>query len=230
MKTKFGAIIVDGRGKIGGHVASKNRAGSYMRTKVTPVNGRTTSQILARTRLATLATSWGGAGLGDAGRLAWNNAVDLWKRTDVFGDLKSPSGFNLYQKLNNNLAQVGVAALTAPPQPAAITNWTTFSFVPDNTGTMVLTFAATPIPTGFAILIDGTAPCSPGMTNANARFRRVTSLAAAIATGTDIQAVYVLKFGSIAPIGDRIFLRATMVNIATGQKGQPVQATALIIA
>jgi len=230
MKTKFGAIIVDGRGKIGGHVASKNRAGSYLRTKVTPVNGRTPAQILARGRLATLAISWAGVGLGDAGRLAWNNAVDLWKRTDVFGDLKSPSGFNLYQKLNNNLAQVGVGALTAPPLPAAITNWTTFSFIPDNTGTMILTFAATPIPAGFAILIDGTAPCSPGLSNANARFRRVTSLAAAVATSVDIQAAYVLKFGSIAPIGNRVFLRATMINIATGQKGQPVQATALIVA
>jgi hypothetical protein len=228
MKTKFGAIIVDGRGKIGGHVASKNRAGSYMRTKVTPVNGRTTAQILSRTRLATLAAAW--SGIGDASRLAWNHAVDLWKRTDVFGDLKSPSGFNLYQKLNNNLAQVGVAAMSVPPLPAGITNWTTFSFIPDNTGTMVITFAATPVPAGFAVLIDGTAPCSPGLTNANARFRRVTSLAAAVATGVDIQAAYVLKFGSIAPVGNRIFLRATMVNIATGQKGQPVQATALIVA
>jgi hypothetical protein len=228
MKTKFGAIVVDGRGKIGGHVASKNRAGSYMRTKVTPVNGRTASQILARTRLATLATAW--SGLTDAQRLAWNNAVDLWKRTDVFGDLKSPSGFNLYQKLNNNLAQVGVAAMTVPPLPAGITNWSVFSFIPDNTGTMVLTFAATPIPAGFAVLIDGTAPCSPGLTNANARFRRVKSLAAATATGADIQADYVLKFGAIAPIGNRVFLRATMINIATGQKGQPVQATAVIVA
>jgi hypothetical protein len=95
---------------------------------------------------------------------------------------------------------------------------------------MVLTFAVTPIPAGFAILIDGTAPCSPGLTNANSRFRRVCKLAAGVATSEDIQVSYVAKFGSIAPIGDRVFLRATMVNIATGQKGQPVQATALIVA
>jgi len=36
MKTLFGAIVVDGRGKLGGHVASKNRHGSYFRTKVSP--------------------------------------------------------------------------------------------------------------------------------------------------------------------------------------------------
>jgi len=41
MKMKFGAIVVDGRGKIGGHVASKNRGGAYLRTKVTPSNPQT---------------------------------------------------------------------------------------------------------------------------------------------------------------------------------------------
>ncbi|RPH74965.1 hypothetical protein EHM76_02570 [bacterium] len=226
MKAKFGAIVVDGRGKLGGHVASKNRAGSFFRTKVTPTNPNTAAQVLSRSRLATLSTSW--AGLTDAQRAAWNSATELWKSTNIFGDLKNPSGFNLYQRLNNNLAQVGVAAMTNPPLPAAIGNWSTFSFVPDNTSTMVLTFAATPVPAGFAVLIDGTAPCSPGIKNANARFRRITSLAAAVATGVDIQANYVAKFGSIAPIGNRVFLRAKYVNIATGQVGLPVEATAII--
>jgi hypothetical protein len=95
---------------------------------------------------------------------------------------------------------------------------------------MLVTFAPTPVPAGFAVLIDGTAPCSPGIKNANARFRRVTSLAAATATGADIQAAYVLKFGSIAPIGNRVFLRAKYINIVTGQVGLPVEATAVIVA
>jgi hypothetical protein len=228
MKAKFGAIVVDGRGKIGGHVMSKNRAGAYMRTKVTPTNPNTSSQVLARQRLSTLAIAW--SALTDAYRLAWNNATELWKSTNIFGDLKNPSGFNLFVRLNNNLAQVDVAQINTPPLPVAIGAWTTFSFIPDNTGTMVLTFAPTPVPAGFAVLIDGTAPCSPGIKNANARFRRITSLAAATATGVDIQAAYVAKFGSIAPIGDRVFLRAKYINIATGQVGLPVEATAVIVA
>lgn len=228
MKTKFGAIIVDGRGKLGGHVASKNRAGSYFRTKVTPVNPQTSYQILARSRLSTPATAWGA--LAPASQLLWNNAVELWKRTDIFGDLKNPSGFNLYVKLNNNLAQVGVPAISVPPLPAAIGNWTTFSFVPDNTGTMVVTFAPTPVPAGFAVLLDGTAPLSPGRYNVNGFFRRFATEAAAVATGVDVQAAYVAKFGSIAPIGKKIFIRAKYVNIVTGQHGLPVEASAIIVA
>src|SRR4030042_5102037 len=170
MKAKFGAIVVDGRGKLGGHVASKNRAGSYFRTKVTPTNPNTAAQVLARSRLATLSVAW--AVLTDAYRAAWNNATELWKSTNIFGDLKNPSGFNLYQRLNNNLAQVGVAAMNTPPQPAAIAAGPTFSFIPDNTGTMVLTFAPTPVPAGFAVLIDGTAPSRPGTKHATPSFAR----------------------------------------------------------
>jgi len=227
MKAKFGAIVVDGRGKVGGHVMSKNRAGSYMRTKVTPTNPNTAAQVLARVRLSTLSVAW--SALTDAQRTSWNSATDLWKSTNIFGDLKNPSGFNLFQRLNNNLAQVGVAQIDNPPLPTTIGAWTTFSFVPDNTGTMVVTFAATPVPAGYAVLIDGTAPCSPGIKNANARFRRITTLAAATATGADIQAAYITKFGTITPIGDRVFLRGKYINIATGQVGLPVEATAIIV-
>jgi hypothetical protein len=54
MKVLFGAIVVDGRGKIGGHVMSKNRAGAFMRTKVTPINRKSSFQTGVRSRLAAI--------------------------------------------------------------------------------------------------------------------------------------------------------------------------------
>ena len=48
MKIKWGALVVDGRGKLGGHVAAQNRGGSYLRTKVTPSNPQTTFQTGVR--------------------------------------------------------------------------------------------------------------------------------------------------------------------------------------
>jgi hypothetical protein len=47
-KIKFGMMMTDARGKLGGHVFSKNRSGAYVRTKVTPVNGQTTAQTGVR--------------------------------------------------------------------------------------------------------------------------------------------------------------------------------------
>lgn len=58
MKIKYGAGIVDGSGKLNGWVASKNRGGSYMRTKVTPLNPSTSAQQNARGILGSLSTQW----------------------------------------------------------------------------------------------------------------------------------------------------------------------------
>ena len=88
MKIKWGALVVDGRNKIGGQVASKNRNGAYMRNKVTPVNGKSAGQVTVRNRLASLASGWRGLTAGQ--RLAWNNAVSDYKKTDIFGDIQNP--------------------------------------------------------------------------------------------------------------------------------------------
>ena len=98
MKVKFGAIVVDGRGKIGGHVASKNRGGAYFRTKVTPTNPNSTAQAGVRNRMTSLAQGW--RGLSASARLSWNNAVGDFAKTDIFGDIKQPSGINLFPTLN----------------------------------------------------------------------------------------------------------------------------------
>ena len=58
MKIKWGAMVVDGSGKLGGHVASKNRGGSYFRTKVTPTNPNSTSQAAVRSRLTALSQAF----------------------------------------------------------------------------------------------------------------------------------------------------------------------------
>jgi len=87
MKIKFGALVVDGRGKIGGHVASKNRGGAYLRTKVTPVNPQTSFQNAVRNRLTAFAQAW--RGLAASQRAAWNSSVSDFSKTDIFGDIKT---------------------------------------------------------------------------------------------------------------------------------------------
>src|SRR4051812_170938 len=84
MKVKFGSLVVDGRGKIGGHVLSKNRGGAYMRTKVTPINPQTADQSTVRGTLTSLSQSW--RALTQNQITAWNNAVQNFQSTDIFGD------------------------------------------------------------------------------------------------------------------------------------------------
>jgi hypothetical protein len=118
MKMKFGALVVAGSGKIGGQVASRNRAGAYLRTKSTPINPQTASQSAVRSRLASISQSW--RDLTAAQRAAWNGSVSNFQKTDVFGDLRNPTGFNLYQRLNNNLVTIGKTEIQVPPVPSEV--------------------------------------------------------------------------------------------------------------
>ena len=47
-KVLFSALISDMRNKLNGSVFAKNRGGSYLRTKVTPVNPQTVAQVHKR--------------------------------------------------------------------------------------------------------------------------------------------------------------------------------------
>lgn len=99
-KIKFGMMMTDARGKLGGQVFSKNRSGSYVRTKVTPVNPQTSFQQSNRALLGSISSNW--SSLTSDQRNAWNGAVENWQKTNVFGDLTKPTGKNLFTGLNKN--------------------------------------------------------------------------------------------------------------------------------
>jgi len=226
MKVKWGAIVVDGRNKIGGHVASKNRAGSYFRTKVTPVNPGTTYQLNARSRLAGLSSAWR-ALTGDQ-RLAWNTVVDHFARTDIFGDLRNPSGFNLHQKLNNNLLNIGESVITDPPLPEAVDAFSSMSFTIENTvESLSITFADA-IAVGHKVIVLATPAISPGISFVKSEYRQIAILDNTATSPYDALAEYKAKFGAIGATDMKVFIAMKQVNIATGQAGLVIAASALI--
>jgi hypothetical protein len=226
MKIKWGALVVDGRNKIGGHVASKNRAGSYLRTKVTPVNPETIYQLNVRDRFGGLSTAW--RGLDAAERLAWNTVVDHFARTDIFGDLRNPSGFNLHQMLNNNLLNVGESAITTPPLPAAVAAFKTMSFTIENTVESLMIAFTENVATDHAAIVLATPAISPGISFVKPEYRQIAVLPAETATGYDALAEYVARFGAIGATGMQVFIRMFMVNTVTGQAGLGIAASAPI--
>ena len=227
MKIKWGALVVDGRNKIGGHVASKNRSGAYMRTKVTPVNGRSLAQVSVRTRLSTISAGW--KALTAALIASWNNAVADYKKTDIFGDIQNPSGFNLYQKLNNNLANVGGTAITTPPLPVSVSTFSTISCCAA-AGTPALSLAVAPatLPATEYLIVRATAPQSAGKSFVKSEFRQITVLTTITAGAANLLAVYTAKFGSVGAAGGKIFIEAVHVNKVTGQASQPQKVSCIV--
>lgn len=228
MKVKFGAIVVDGRNKIGGHVLSKNRAGSYMRTKVTPVNPQTVAQSDVRSALTYLSQSW--RGLSESQRAAWNGAVENFKRTDIFGDIKTPSGLNLYNRLNLNLNAGGASYITAPPAPSTTESLTALSAAADVSSTSFdVTFAPSPVPANYKLIIEATPQVSPGKSFLKNAYRILQVENAAATTPADIYAAYIAKFGTLVA-GQKIGVRAKLLNTLTGLTSLPLAYEVIVSA
>lgn len=223
---KFGAIVVDGRGKIGGHVASKNRSGAYLRTKVTPVNPKSLGQTAIRSRLSTVSSAW--RALTQAQIIAWNAAVANFSNTDIFGDIKNPSGINLYQKLNNNLLRVGATMISSPPLPIAVPSLVTFTAAQVHAGATTLTFTATPTVAGFQLELRATKPVSNGVSFVKSEYRLFTQLAPATASPYIATVTYAAIFGGPGVVGQKVFFSARYVSLTTGQAGVPVAVSAVI--
>lgn len=213
MKIKFGAIVTDGRGKIGGHVASKNRGGAYLRTKVTPSNPNTTAQAIARGLLASLSQAWRSLD-GDTIK-AWNSAVKDFASTDIFGDIKNPTGLNLYVKLNANLLAVGLTPLVLPPAKLEVPTATITSGNYDiSTGVLSFSLSDASADTIVA-LVRATPPVSGGVSYVKNAYRVIGNDVVA-SNAISLTGAYVPKFGALVDT-DNVFCSVQFV-LASGQK------------
>tara|TARA_R110000803_G_scaffold3721_2_gene12661 strand:- start:12 stop:686 length:675 start_codon:yes stop_codon:yes gene_type:complete len=217
MKIKFGAIVTDGRGKLGGHVFSKNRAGSYVRTKVTPSNPQTAAQSIVRSLFGTISAGW--SALTQSVRDSWDGAVGDWQKTDIFGDIKNPTGKSLYQRLNNQAQVVGYSAIATPPvKLAMVSGQVTACTVNSISGSIILTGAYAGADARVVLL--GTSPQSAGTKFVKNKLRQIVAPLANAYSDTDAFDTYEAKFGTPAA-GQNIYFGIKYI-LPSGQSS-PVQ-------
>lgn len=227
--TKFGNFIVDARGSINGNVYSKNKYGSYVRTKVTPVNPQTTYQQEVRSFFANQSQAW--RALTQAQRDAWNAAAPDFTRTNIFGDNVPLSGFNLYMRLNLNIIAAGGSTIDVPPAQVEVTASILSSITADNSAqTLLAGFAPTPTAAGIVHIVYATGALSPGKKFVSTQLRQIQIIAAATATGASLTAAYLAKFGTVGAVGQKIFVQFRPVDIATGIPGTTSMVSTLIVA
>lgn len=227
-KVSFSALISDMRNKLNGSVFARNRGGSYLRTKVTPINPKTSAQVAQRSLLTSYAQAW--RGLSEAERLAWNGAVGSWAKTDIFANIVVPSGNTLYIRLNINIALAGGTPITTPPSPVGAQALTELSVVSDvSSSTVTVTFLPAAVPADHAMVIESTAMLSPGISNANAKYRVIKTLAPAAVSPDNAFTDQIAKFGALVA-GQKIFIRAKFINRLTGEVSQQLNASAIVTA
>ena len=211
-KIKFGMMMTDARGKLGGQVFSKNRSGAYIRTKVTPTNPQTSFQSVVRQSFGAFSQAW--SGLTDAERAAWDGAVSQWSTTDIFGDLKNPTGKNLYLRLNQQATQAGYASFDAVPAKAEMVEGIVSDATIDITAGEI-GFTGLYAGAGARVILSATPILSQGTSFVKNKLRDIYNNTGAGYDPVDGYDQYFARFG--APlVGDNVYLGVKYV-LSNGQ-------------
>lgn len=227
MKIKWSGIaITEGRGHAGGSVASRNASGAYIRNKVTPVFPDTPAQAAVNAVFADIAQAW--RDLLQAERDAWNEAVGNFTHTDIFSDTITPSGFNLHQQLNLNLASIGLPFITTPPAPADVQSLTNLALALDGGGTDLEVTSTDAIETTTDFIIKSTAGLSAGISFVKTELKSTAIATDADAFPINFQVPYDAIFGALPAVGTKVFTEMIGVNNITGQRGSGIKASVII--
>lgn len=226
MLIKWGALVTDGRGKLGGHVASKNRGGNYLRTNVVPSNPQTDHQQAGRARLGGLSQEW--SGLNAEQIQAWNAAVQDFPRKNIFGDTKLLNGKNLFVGLNYMRLLTDQGVMNNPPAPGEISIPTDLSVAQIDTAGSSPKWELTLSLNEQAenVVIEATAPLTPGTGYFKNRFRVIDTTTNQSSGTVDVYDAYVERFG-VPPTGKRVAFRFYTVNSA-GQKSPGIQESIVL--
>lgn len=229
MKIKYSALVSDARGKLNGSVASKNRYGSYLRNKITPVNPQSTAQMEARQRFGALSSMW--KSLTQSQRNSWLSGVKAFPFTDIFGDIKHLSGNSLFVKLNSNLEKIGSAPILSAPEAVGVSTLPAFEISATATGgtlsALSLDFESFTLPAGEALVVYATPPQGAGKNFVKSEYRFIGS-ATVDEDSADILSIYADRFGTNAPANQKIFVRIALVNTTTGEQGVPLESVATL--
>lgn len=111
---QYGGGVLDMRGSIGGQVHSKNRSGSYIRARTTPVNPGTDRQSVVRAAVAALATRWSSV-VTAAQRAGWEVYAANITRVNKLGAQIKLTGFNMFIRSNVPRVQTGSPNVDVAP-------------------------------------------------------------------------------------------------------------------
>lgn len=228
-----GIAITDGRGKVGGSVLSKSKAGATVRNKVTPINRRTGAQSAVRAVFTSFSQLF--RTLTDSQITAWNVAAAAgFTTTNIFGDTIKKSGSMLYNSLNVNLVIAGGTAISNPPDSAdtpagimAISPTATAGTGPVNVNVSFVGGAVV-VPAENTLVVYATPAMSNGVRFVKSQLRILTTLPAATNTSTsNLYSAYTAKYGS--PLaGQNIVLAVQTINSVSGIAGTPIQSRIVI--
>lgn len=196
-------------GRMDGNVMMRNGRGRGM---TIPALVRNTYTSLQRGYLSTFSSGW--RALTVAQQNSWLGYK--FTKNDRFAMPYDVKGKEAYISSNQNLANIGVAAISTAPAPAGspdeiLSNLTTAATIKYDVS-------------GTSAALDYLVYATPGMSAGINRpgksaFRLLGKQPAPVLGTVDITTIYSAKYGSVPAVGSKYFVYTVAVNKTTGEAG-----------
>lgn len=213
MKVIFGNAVQDARGKLNGNVYSKNRFGSYVRTKVTPVNRNTSFQTAVRAALGANSTGWGSV-LTPGERAEWNAFAFNHPFSNIFGQSKILTGHQMYTGIQARLSNIAGTPTTTPPSDTTTGELGGLTLVATVAagGTLTVATNESNVPVGAVIAVYATPVMPNGRNFVKTELRYIGNFASG-ASPYNIKADWIAKFGTFPTVATgKIFVMAQIIT------------------
>ena len=209
-------------GHLGTFITFKGRFGQVRRPYVIPANPRSPAQMSVRGQFGRASARW--RTLTEKQRAAWIVfAADHRSRPNL-NQSGRLTGCQLYVRINDNLAFLGLPPMDDPPQRPEFDANPVGDLVITNSGSVLALKLAVPAPPTPYMLVWATRPTSAGVSFPG-RFVFIGLLPDPVAGFSDITGLYVARYG-LPPEGSRVFIQ-TLQQI-NGWRELPTRVTAVV--
>lgn len=226
---QFGAMVTDLKGSTGGHTFKGNTSGTSLQTKINrsasgKAGGKVTTNNAARLinpliNTGINATQW--RSLSDADRSTWVAAAPNFPFLNKYGVAYTPSGFQLYMSVNNNLLGIGLPAITVAPAVTPTANMPLFTIT--SSGPVVWNLDVPGgIPAGNTATIYATTSQSVGRGLEPGRLKAIIQVDSSTTFPLLIAAEYSKVFGTMPTTGFA-YAVGRITDVVTGRQGVPFQ-------
>lgn len=228
MKIQWSGLgVTEGRGRIGGNIASRNGSGAYLKKFTNPINPQSTAQMAVRAIFGAIASAW--RALTGAQRDDWNTTAPLRPQQDSLGNEFFLSGFGLFSKYNNALQQLSLAGINNPVALGEVVALDDLTLTINDAAQTATLDWTTAQPTGQSFGIFATAGLSAGNESTKQEYKLLSVFAGDdILITVEFSTAYEDVFGALPSIGERMIVRVVPIVAISAQEGVLQFPTAIV--
>lgn len=213
---RYGSIITELKGKIGGQTFQGGKYGKVVKNTNRWIKIRGTyiwsDDSRKKSTLAFVSQAW--QGLTDAQRSDWGTAAASFPATNRFGDVYTPSGFQIWCKFNFNREAMGNDYQTVAPVPPIFPDTSLIEFGADDSTSVVVKNLIYPA-ADFKVAVYMAKQMSQGRAVAPGGYKFIGYYAIPVDGVVDVTADYEKRFGALT-VRKKLWGYIRIIHIPTG--------------